>query len=291
MSVMKTPLKWAGSKARIMDTLRQHLPYAVRLVEPFAGSCSVMMNTDYPEYLVADVNPDLIGMYQHIVRDVDGFIERTRHLFEMFNSEDGYYDSRDSFNHDNDPDRRGPLFLYLNRHCFNGLCRYNRSGHFNVPFGHYKKPYFPEEELRAFAEKASCATFLCCHYAETLSMVRPGDVVYCDPPYLTDSCEFTAYHSTAFSHIEHGQLARKLRRVASSGVSVVVSNSDTDLVRHLYRDFECHGITAPRSIGASAGSKKNARELIITSPLDNVQFAFDPAKPGADCAVIHEVRA
>lgn len=110
MSVMKTPLKWAGSKARIMDTLRQHLPYAVRLVEPFAGSCSVMMNTDYPEYLVADVNPDLIGMYQHIVRDVDGFIERTRHLFEMFNSEDGYYDSRDSFNHDNDPDRRGPLF-------------------------------------------------------------------------------------------------------------------------------------------------------------------------------------
>ncbi len=86
-------------------------------------------------------------------------------------------------------------FLYLNRHCFNGLCRYNRRGEFNVPFGKYKKPYFPADEIRAFAEKAKRATFITAHYSETLDLVRDGnDVVYCDPPYLTESDNFTAYH-------------------------------------------------------------------------------------------------
>ncbi|MCI4220951.1 DNA adenine methylase, partial [Dickeya dianthicola] len=64
MSTIATPLKWVGSKARVMDILREHLPAGDRLVEPFAGSCAVMMNTDYPEYLIADINPDLINLYQ-----------------------------------------------------------------------------------------------------------------------------------------------------------------------------------------------------------------------------------
>ncbi len=164
---MSTILKWAGNKTAIMPELIKHLPAGPRLVEPFAGSCAVMMATDYPHYLVADINPDLINLYREIATNASDFIERAKHLFKIFDSEHGYYDSRDSFNHDKDPEWRAPLFLFLNRHCYRGLCRYNKKGEFNVPYGNYKNPYFPENEIRAFAEKATRATFICASYDET----------------------------------------------------------------------------------------------------------------------------
>lgn len=268
---IKTPLKWVGSKVRLMPQLSDHLPEGKRLVEPFAGSCAVMMNTDYDEYLIADVNPDLIGFYRAAAADPSALIERAQHLFALFNTEHGYYDSRDSFNHDEDPEWRPALFLYLNRHGFNGLCRYNKDGRFNVPYGKYKKPYFPEAEIKAFAEKAKRASFVCASYSATLDMVRDGyDVVYCDPPYLTESANFTAYHSAGFNHMDQGRLARKLRRLAGKGISVVASNSDLEMVRYLYAGFDFVQVNAPRSVGASATSQKVAAELILKSPLDSI---------------------
>ncbi|EFH5328763.1 Dam family site-specific DNA-(adenine-N6)-methyltransferase [Escherichia coli] len=264
---VKTPLKWVGSKARLMPQLLKHLPEGKRLVEPFAGSCSVMMNTEYDEYLIADVNPDLIGFYREAATNTFDLIDRAALLFEKYNSEQGYYDNRDSFNHNDDPEWRPALFLYLNRHGFNGLCRYNKSGRFNVPYGKYKKPYFPENEIKAFAEKAKRATFVCASYSETLDMVRDGyDVVYCDPPYLTESGNFTAYHERGFSHMDQGRLSRKLRRLSAAGISVVASNSDLETVRCLYAGFQAIRINAPRSVGAAADSQKIAAELILKSP-------------------------
>ena len=259
---MKTVLKWAGSKVRIIETLKQHLPAGQRLVEPFAGSCAVMMNTDYPEYLITDVNPDLISLYQAIKLDAEQFIQDAKRYFEVGNDAERYYSIRADFNLCSDWQWRAAMFLYLNRHCFNGLCRYNQSGGFNVPFGKYKAPYFPEAEIRAFAEKAVRATFVCCDYSEALRMVRPGDVVYCDPPYLTETGNFTAYHSDGFGLEGHGRLARRARRLSAKGIPFVLSNSDTAMVRYLYKDFSITEITAPRSIGAAAGSIKSAQEII-----------------------------
>lgn len=263
---IKSPLKWVGSKARLMTQLRPHLPKGKRLVEPFAGSCSVMLNTEYDEYLIGDVNPDLIALYKEIAANPLDLIDRARHLFETFNTEHGFYDSRDSFNHDADPEWRAALFLYLNRHCFNGLCRYNRNGFFNVPYGKYKRPYFPENEIKIFADKARRATFVTGSYVQTLGMVESGDVVYCDPPYLTTSANFTAYYENGFNLMDHGKLSRKLRQLALSGVSVVASNSDLELVRQLYSGFEYCEISAPRSVGAAATSQKKAAELILKMP-------------------------
>ncbi len=108
---MSTILKWAGNKTAIMHELKKHLPAGPRLVEPFAGSCAVMMATEYPHYLVADINPDLINLYREIATNASDFIERAKHLFKIFNSADGYYDSRDSFNQDKDPEWQAPLFI------------------------------------------------------------------------------------------------------------------------------------------------------------------------------------
>lgn len=156
--IEKTILKWAGSKIGIMEQLRPHLPKAKRLVEPFAGSCAVMMNTDYEQYLIADVNNDLITMYQQIASDnIDEVIRTAYDLFELEAVESGYYVERDFFNKSKrvlQPEFIAAYFIYLNRHCYNGLCRYNQKGSFNAPRGNYKKPYFPEKEIRAFAAKA-----------------------------------------------------------------------------------------------------------------------------------------
>lgn len=261
---MSTILKCAGNKTAIMSELKKHLPAGPRLVEPFAGSCAVMMATDYPHYLVADVNTDLINLYQQIALNAEDFIKCVKVLFDEDNNPESYYHNRMLFN---DGSRlflrdRAALFLYLNRHCYRGLCRYNKRGLFNVPFGNYKKVYFPEREIRAFAEKAKRAIFICASYNETLDLLVPGDVVYCDPPYDET---FNDYHTEGFTECDQYRLASILERRSSEGYQVVVSNSSTLLTRSLYRDFKHHKITAPRNMGVKGGAGKSAPEIIAVS--------------------------
>lgn len=285
---MSTILKWAGNKTAIMPEMIKHLPSGPRLVEPFAGSCAVMMATDYPHYLVADINADLINMYQVIKDEVEHFIAISKALFACNNFSEQYYVIREEFNHLHSLDLiwKAAYFLFLNRHCYRGLCRYNRAGHFNVPYGNYKAPYFPEAEIRTFAEKAQRATFICASYDETLALLVPGDVIYCDPPY---DGTFSAYHTAGFTEDDQYQLASILERRASEGHPVIVSNSDTFLTRSLYRNFTHNRINVKRSIGIAAGEGKTADELIaVLKP--KVWAGFDPAG-GPDYSVVHEVRA
>lgn len=284
---MSTILKWAGNKTAVMPHLKKYLPAGPRLVEPFAGSCAVMMETDYPSYLVADINPDLINMYQQIKEDVSGFIHLSGYMFSEYPSEDDFKKVRQCFNSGSiSPMQKASMFLYLNRHCYRGLCRYNRAGHFNVPYGNYKAPYLPVAEIRAFAEKAQRATFICAGYEDTLAQLLPGDVVYCDPPY---DGTFAGYHTAGFSEDDQYRLASILDRRSSEGHSVVASNSDTLLIGSLYRNFTLHKITSARSMGVAAGKSKSAAEVIaVSKPF--VWMGVDYAA-GCDRTVIHEVRA
>ncbi|EUM11642.1 DNA adenine methylase [Enterobacter ludwigii] len=261
---MSTILKWAGNKTAVMPELMQHLPAGSRLVEPFAGSCAVMMATDYPHYLVADINADLINLYQKVAQHTEALIACALVFFSEDNNAESYYQHRLRFNTDTTLTalERAALFVYLNRHCYRGLCRYNLSGQFNVPFGNYKKPYFPHAEILTFAEKARRATFICASYDETLAMLQAGDVVYCDPPY---DGTFTAYHTAGFNEDDQYHLASILECRSSEGHPVVVSNSDTSLTRSLYRNFNLHGIMAKRSMGVDAGERKSAEEIIAVS--------------------------
>lgn len=269
MTINRSPLKWAGSKGRIMPTLLQHLPTGKRLVEPFAGSCSVMLNTDYDEYLITDINDDLINFYEIAKRETSDLINVASSLFLTANSDEQYYIFRKIFNARNRDDiSRAAIFLYLNRHCFNGICRYNQQGQFNVPYGKYKAPYFPEAEIRFFAEKAKKATFLCCDFSEALEMAVAGDVIYCDPPYIpvSSTADFTHYHTDGFSADQQFRLARLLARAAENGCHVVASNSDTSISRDLYSRFTLHSITAPRSISCKSDGRKSIGEIIATIP-------------------------
>lgn len=214
-------IKWAGGKTRVLPDLLPLLPKGDCLVEPFVGGASVFLNTDYPSYVLADINPDLINLYQCAAYDTKRLITTARDLFNGGNNVDTYNSNRLSFNYQksNPSTVTAALFLYLNRHGFNGLCRYNNSGDFNIPFGQYKKTYFPEQEIRQFAEKANDTEtiFSVADFRKTLTIkgINKSTVIYCDPPYLpsSDTANFTQYHTSAFTPAQHRELADVLLRV------------------------------------------------------------------------------
>ncbi len=262
----KTILKYAGSKIGIMEQLRPHLPKTKRLVEPFAGSCAVMMNTDYEQYLISDVNKDLINLYK-IIKHCDPavFIGNAEPIFWVSNETKEYYLIRKLFNDLSKGINGNSLtlavwFLYLNRHGYNGLCRYSKKTGFNVPFSHHTKKYFPEAEIRAFAAKADKANIQCLSWQDALSLVDFGDGVYCDPPYM--GANFTQYHTDGFTDADNEELAFALKDLNDiQGNPITVSNSPA--AKELYADlgFTIHEIEAPRSISAN-GNRKKAPEII-----------------------------
>lgn len=230
-------LKWAGNKYRIIDRVRKALPKGKCLIEPFAGSGAVFLNTDYERYIINDNNPDLIHLYNILKKDGAAFIKKCRYYFSpRFNNEEHYYKLRKKFNETNDKHKRAVLFVYLNRHGYNGLCRYNLKGGYNVPFGRYKSPYFPEKEMLIFHEKAQNADFVLSGFESVIQSAKLGDVIYCDPPYvpLSASANFTSYSTGGFNMEEQQQLADLANETAKRGIPILISNHNTTFTRKAY---------------------------------------------------------
>ncbi|MGI9229573.1 MAG: Dam family site-specific DNA-(adenine-N6)-methyltransferase [Gammaproteobacteria bacterium] len=260
-------LKWPGGKYRVLPSLLPHFKPGARLIEPFLGAGAVFLNTDYKRYLLADTNPDLIGLYQQLAEEGEGFIRYCRRFFTAeHNCEDGFYTLRDKFNRSNSRRRRAALFIYLNRHCFNGLCRYNSSGKFNAPFGCYSRPYFPLKEMQQFIRHADRAEFLQAGFTATMRQARRGDVIYCDPPYvpLSSTAAFTEYHAGGFDWADQTLLTETARHIAERGVQVLISNHDTRKIRALYRQAGAaiHGFAVRRSISANGANREQVNELL-----------------------------
>lgn len=272
---MRPFLKWAGGKTRIIDRIKEMLPEGQRLIEPFVGSGALFLNAEFPRYLLADANKDLINCYQQVQSGGAEFIERCAAYFiPANNAADAYYALRDRFNATDEPLERAALFVYLNRHGYNGLCRYNSSGGFNVPFGRYAKPYFPKEEMLSFWRKAARCTFQTTDFLRTMDSAEPGDVVYCDPPYvpLSSTANFTSYSADGFTLESQRALATKAAEVAQRGVPVIISNHDTPFTRSIYadaHDLACFEVQ--RHISCDGANRAKAAELLAV-------FLVSPAR-------------
>jgi len=230
-------LKWPGGKYRLTNRIKKKLGQGKRLVEPFVGSAAVFLNTDYQEYLLADTNEDLINLYRHLQSEGPIFIDYCKTFFtQKNNNEDKYYRFREEFNASTESRLKSALFLYLNRHCYNGLCRYNSKGKFNTPFGRYSRPYFPQNEMLNFFHKAKNAEFICAGFSDTIRCVTKHDVVYCDPPYipLSKTANFTDYSTGGFNWDDQIALADLASRLSTKGIQVVISNHNTPTARELY---------------------------------------------------------
>ena len=263
---MKKPfLKWAGGKTRLCTQINNSLPEGKRLIEPFVGSGAVFMNTNYSEYLLSDTNADLINLYQHLKNEGEEFIEFSRQYFTPENNTpEVFYELRSVFNASKDSRLKSALFIYLNRHCFNGLCRYNSKGGFNVPFGRYSKPNYPEKEMRTFCEKSKIATFQIADFKETMSQAKKGDVIYCDPPYvpLTSTANFTDYSIGGFSMKDQKDLSDSAIRLKKRGVPVLISNHCTEWTKQSYESATITEFDVQRFISSDTANRNKARELL-----------------------------
>ncbi|MCG9584323.1 Dam family site-specific DNA-(adenine-N6)-methyltransferase [Vibrio tubiashii] len=264
MKKQRAFLKWAGGKYRLIDDIAKRLPDATCLVEPFVGAGSVFLNTDFKKYVLADINPDLIELYKYLKRSPDEYVSEARKLFvEETNEKSKYLEIRQQFNESSCTQERAILFLYLNRFGYNGLCRYNQKGGFNVPFGSYKKPYFPEQELFYFAEKAQRATFKCQSYTKTIETAPKGSVVYCDPPYapLSDTSNFTSYAKNGFSIEDQILLGDLARKKAKDSIQVLISNHATQQVEEWYKGADISKVKVNRYISSKGSSRHKVDEL------------------------------
>lgn len=263
-------LKWAGGKYSLLPDLDRLIPAGKRLVEPFVGGGSVFLNSEKHEYfLLADVNADLINLYQMLEVDHIRVCSLARMLFERANSEVAYKELRDEFNNQRmGAPERAAAFLFLNRHCFNGLIRYNRDGFFNVGWGKYEAPYFPEIEIKAFKQKSHKCVFFNAGYRRTLALAGEGDVVYCDPPYepLPGTAGFTNYAAGGFSWSDQISLAESCVAAHLRGAKVLISNSTAPRVIELYEQhgFTLHHVDARRAISSKGSTRETAKDIVAT---------------------------
>jgi len=270
-------LKWAGNKFRVLPHLIPHIGDPKRYIEPFGGSLSVALNISADEYILNDINKDLYCLYTNVDKE---FVGECRELFtDDNNTRERYLELKKEFNSEQDCRKRAKLFLYLNKHAFNGLSRYNSKGEYNVPYGKENKDsktgrivktkaHFPEQELNYFRDVFSnrkVEFFNTSFSDEALyKNVSSGDVVYFDPPYIpvSDTAYFTDYATEGFSYEQQVQLAELAESLANRGVKVIVSNHDTPVSRELYKNAQIYPIEVRRSISAKGSSRKKANELI-----------------------------
>jgi DNA adenine methylase len=256
VGALPPPLKWPGGK-------RWQLPYLRplwrehdhrRLVEPFCGGLAVALGLRPQRALLNDANAHLISFY----RRLQGGLRIT---IPMENDEALFYAHREQFNAlvasgRGDSANAAALFYYLNRTGFNGLCRFNQSGEFNVPFGRYARINY----RRDFAEyqQVLAAWDFTSTDVERVPLAA-GDFVYADPPY---DVEFTNYSGQGFSWDDQERTAVWLSQHSGP---VVLVNQATPRVERLYRrvGFELHFITGPRRISCT-GDRTPAREVIAT---------------------------
>lgn len=288
----RSPLKWAGGKFDVVPQLREHLPKASYLIEPFVGGGSVFMNTDYERYVLCDSNPALINFYRLLTYNTSALIDRAWSFFKDGGTRAAYERNRQTFNTITLVTARlrgeylewAALFLYLNRHGFNGMQRTNQKGEFNIPFGKHDLPYFPYMEMRLFADKAreTMTRFVCADFRTTMKGLpdichrvsfhagTPSDaVIYCDPPYLPldGKDSFTNYNGKRFTREDHQELAEALvKAYRLYGVKSVISNHDTEETRKIYSQFELHTLNVRRSVSASSKGRKPAEEVIGVYP-------------------------
>jgi len=250
----KPPLKWAGGK-------RWLVPYLIRLwkpngeqrlVEPLCGGLAISLGLKPQQALINDINPHAINFYSWLKRGL-------KITLKMKNEATYFYTRRARFNELIGSDKcetkeAASLFYYLNRTCFNGLCRFNRKGEFNVPFGRYKNINYKtdfSEYIEAFAKwEFSCSDF------EQLTL-RPNDFIYADPPY---DVEFTSYSKENFNWDDQVRLANWLARHTGP---VVLSNQATDRINELYSKlgFKLVALNAPRRISCT-GDRSPAPEVL-----------------------------
>jgi DNA adenine methylase len=259
-------LKWAGGKSELLPEIEKRLPRSFNTYwEPFIGGGALYFRLAPTSAVISDGNEELINCYQVVRNNLEKLIVA---LKKHTNSKEHFLRIRKNQPWQLESVERAARLIFLNKTCYNGLFRVNQRGEFNVPFGRYDNPRICDENgLREASGVLQHADIVCRDFRHLLYKARPGDFVYFDPPYspVSKTASFTAYSDSPFDEREQKALKQVFNALAERGCHVMLSNSDTEFTRKLYRRFNIQAVLASRAINCRADKRGKISELIITS--------------------------
>ncbi len=256
-AALKPPLKWAGGKRWLVEHVRPYWEQFRdrRYVEPFCGGLAMALGLQPGYALLNDMNAHLINFYRHLQDGLQLDI-----LTGHDNDRQVYLQRRERFNaliHANAcyGNESAQLFYFLNKTGYNGLCRFNKKGEFNVPFGKYKRINYREEAFPEYSQALAEWRFVSGDFEQV--GVRSGDFIYADPPY---DVPFVQYSSYGFNWADQERLAGWL---AAHDGPVILSNQATPRIMELYHDYGyvTKELPAPRRISCN-GNRTPAVEVL-----------------------------
>lgn len=302
MELIRPFVKWAGGKGGLLPQLKNFYPFDLengiieRYVEPFIGGGAVLIDIlqkyDVKEAYAFDINKDLINCYNVIKYKVEDLIQKLDKKEKEFLSLeiDGrqkcFYNIRTKYNSyflNTELDvERASEFIFLNRTCFNGLYRVNKSGKFNVPFGKYKNPTICDSRnLRNLSILFKNTIFKYGDYKESESLIDENTFVYFDPPYrpLSVTSGFTSYTKEDFNDENQKELAKYYNKLNVKNAKLMLSNSNPkntdendDFFENIYKGFNINEVSAKRMINSNAKGRGEISELLITNYKEQLEW-------------------
>jgi len=292
-NIAKPFIKWAGGKSQLINEIetvvQKQKKEKFTYIEPFVGGGAILfwMLENYPnleKVIINDINSDLTLTYKTIKENVNELIkvlklwETEYHKFINLPEERKiyYYEKRELFNsRKSDEVTHSALFIFLNRTCFNGLYRVNKSNKFNVPIGSYKKPMICDEEnLKAVNKVLQKVEILNGDFTQTLEFADKNSLFYFDPPYkpLSETSSFNSYAKDEFNDDEQIRLKEFCDKLDKIGHKWILSNSDVkgknpneNFFDDLYSSYNISRVKARRNINANGNKRGQLNELLITN--------------------------
>ena len=265
-------LKWAGGKRQLLDRISERMPQNYNnYYEPFIGGGTVLFGLQPGRALINDINESLINTYRVIATNPQTLIESVKELDSKI-GEDGkkyYYDLREHYNDklmkkEFDVELAS-LFIFINKHCFNGLYRVNGKGLFNVPYNNSKRESIDEESIVAVSDYLKNVTIMLGDFEVACQGAGKGDFVFLDSPYAPlNPTSFESYTKEGFDIESHKRLAKVFDKLTDRGCYCMLTNHNTDFINSLYGDkgYKIDVVSVKRMINSDA-SKRTGEEVII----------------------------
>lgn len=266
-------VKWAGGKTQLLSKLEARVPQFERYFEPFLGGgaffFSLALRLQFAAHL-SDANSELVNAYNAVKNDVEGLIALLEKHEKNYRKSPASYYYRLRSEQPNDCLEAAARFIALNKTCYNGLYRVNKSGKFNVPIGSYRNPTICDRnQLRSAsaALKYSDAKIVTSDYRNSLKKAQMGDFVYLDPPFspLSRTANFVDYTKNGFDERDQIELAKVFRDLDRKECKVLLSNSNTRFIRDLYSGFEQSRARVLRAISCKGSMRTGYSELLVSN--------------------------
>lgn len=275
MSEIKPIVKWAGGKTQLLDKIKERMPKKYgSYYEPFIGGAALLLNVQPKKAHINDINSELINTYTQIRDDAPSVKTLLKYLDDNHTGEEYYYKKRDEFNtkikNKEYDSYMAALFIYLNKHCFNGLYRVNSRGFFNVPYNNKDRGRsYDEENINSLSEYLKKVKIVNGDFESSVKKAKKGDFVFFDSPYAPlNPTSFESYTKEGFSIEDHERLAYLFKELDKKGVYCMLTNHNTKLIKKLYKGYNIDVVQVHRNINSKGNSRKG-EEVIIT----NYQYA------------------